>query len=266
MSDVVNRPGSEMAQPEGDRQALGAKAGDPAARYAWLAELSAYSASARVTETAPGYAAYTAKRIDPSQEGSAIGLVAAVMPRTDAQMAKMLRDPATPAFALPLVKWSGSNTIERELTEIYKRDPKQFWSLFEGSRNLSLAILKKPRGLNTLSETDRIAFDELQLGLRAMAKVAVHQNAKEHEARVKEPLQPLLSVDGKEMIEKGKKDARYAAAVRDPDGLIQAGHKDKLTERLTKKGLIPSLEETKKRIVGKINSALSSPAWGERQE
>jgi hypothetical protein len=128
MSDIVNRPESEMAQPEGDRQALGAKAGNSAARYTWLAELSAYSASAWVTETAPGYAAYTAKQIDPSQEGSAIGLVAAVMPRTDAQMVKMLRDPATPAFALPLAKWSGSKTIDRELTELYKRDPKQLRS------------------------------------------------------------------------------------------------------------------------------------------
>ena len=207
-------------------------------------QASAAGASTRVMETAPGYAAYTAKQIDPGQEGSVTGLVAAVTPQTDAQLAKMLRDPKTPAFALPLAKWSGSKTIDRELTELYKRDPKQFWSLFEGSRNLSLAILKKPGGLDALSEAERMAFDELQLGLRAIAKVAVYQNAKEHEARVEEPLQALLSANGKEMIEKGKRDARYAAAIRDPDGVIQAGRKDEFTERLAKKGIIPSLKNT----------------------
>lgn len=211
--------------------------------------------SARVTETAPGYAAYTAKRIDPGQEGSATGLVAAVTPETDAQLAKMLRDPATPAFALPLAKWSGSKTIDRELTQLYKRDPKQFWSLFEGSRNMSLAILKKEGGVKALSEAERVAFDHLQLGMRAMAKVAVYHNAKEHEARVEEPLQALLSANGTEMIEKGRRDARYAAAVRDPDGLIQAGRKDQFTERLAEKSLIPSLKETVKRTMGDINRA-----------
>lgn len=207
----------------------------------------------RVREVAPGYVAYTAKRIDPGQEGSATGLVAAVTPETDAQLSRMLRDPATPAFALPLAKWSGSKTIDRELTGLYKKDPRQFWSLFEGSRNMALAILKKEGGVKALSEADRVAFDHLQLGMRAMAKVAVYHNAKEHEARVEEPLQALLSANGIEMIEKGKRDARYAAAVRDPDGLIQSGRKDQFTERLAEKGLIPSLKETMKKTMGDIN-------------
>ena len=219
-------------------------------------QASAAGVSERVTQTEDGYAAYTAKRIDRAQEGSATGLVAAVQPTTDAELAKMLRDKATPAFALPLAKWSGSMTINRELTKLYKRDPKQFWSLFEGSRNLSLAILKKPGGVQALSEAERMAFDELQLGLRAIAKVAVYQNAKEYEARVEEPLQPLLSANGREMIEKAKRDARYAAALRDPDGVIEAGRKDEFTERLAKKGLIPSLKDTVKQAGSKLNDAI----------
>jgi len=242
---------SEQAGPKAGQSSAGGGASEQAGPKDGQA--SADGASERVTETEPGYAAYTAKRIDPGQEGSVTGLVAAVMPKTDAELAKMLGDKATPAFALPLAKWSGSKTIDRELTQLYKRDPKQFWSLFEGSRNLSLAILKKPGGLNALSEAERMAFDELQLGLRAIAKVAVYQNAKEHAARVEEPLQALLSANGKEMVEKGKRNARYAAALRDPDGVIEAGRKDEFTERLAKKGLIPSLKETMKQTAKDIN-------------
>jgi hypothetical protein len=208
---------------------------------------------ARVREVAPGYSAFTAKRLD-GNDGSASGLVASVMPMTDAEMSRMLRDPKTPAFALPFAKFSGSKTIDRELHRLYKRDPEQFWSIFEGTRNLSLAILKQPGGVQALSEADRESLDHLQLGLRALAKVAVYENAKEYEARVEEPLQPLMSAKGIAMIERGRRDPAYRAAVRDPDGLIQSGRKDQFTERLAEKGLIPSLKQTVAKVANDINN------------
>jgi hypothetical protein len=227
----------------------------------YVAEQAAASASGisessgnseRVQEVAPGYAAYTAKRLD-GNDGSSSGLVAAVMPTTDAELSRMLRDPRTPAFALPFSKFSGSKTIDRELHSLYKRDPKQFWSIFEGTRNLSLAILKQPGGVKALSEADRQSLDHLQMGLRALATVAVYANAKDNEARAEEPLQPLMSANAIAMIERGRRDPAYRAAVRDPDGLIQGGQKDQFTERLAQKGLIPSLKETMAKAAGDIN-------------
>jgi len=254
MSDIVHRSGNEMVQPEGNRdmpQALDANAGDPPLYFAWLTNVPAHKN--RVMEMPGGYVAYTTKPIDRAREESATDLVAVVKPTKDAELTKMLGDKMMPAFALPLDIWSGSASVERELTKLYKRDRKRFLSLFEGSRNLSLAILKEPGGLKWLSEADRIAFDELQLGLRAMAKVAVYQNA-QHNSYVKEPLQPLLSARGKQMIEKGKQDMRYAAVVRDPDGVIQTGRKDEFTKRLTENRFSQWLKNTKKRIAFEFNS------------
>jgi hypothetical protein len=250
-------PGTAGRTPDLDgyaaEQAAAGPAGPGAPAPAGASAAAASGNPERLQEVAPGYSAYTAKRLD-GNDGSSSGLVAAVMPMTDAEMSRMLRDPKTPAFALPFAKFSGSKTIERELHGLYKRDPKQFWSIFEGTRNLSLAILKQPGGVKALSEADRESLDHLQLGLRALAKVAVYENAKEHEARVEEPLQPLMSAKGIAMIESGRREPGYRAAVRDPDGLIQGGRKDQFTERLAEKGLIPSLKQTVARAASDINN------------
>ena len=217
----------------------------------------------RFAVDAKGNRFFTAKRLNKVEEGSPSGLFAAYMPRKDGDLVRLLRNPETPALALPFSKWSGSPTIDRELTYLYKNNPDRFWSLFEGSRNLSMAILKKEGGIRSLTGEEQEAFDHLQLGLRAMAMVAVKQNPREHEARVEDPLQPLLSSNALAMIEGGRRSSALARAVRDPDGLIQGGRKDQFTERLAEKGLIPSLKKTIektaddiRRVVGGLPNAL----------
>jgi hypothetical protein len=254
--ELLPVPGTAGRTPDLDgyaaEQAAAGPAGPGAPAPAGASAAAASGNPERLQEVAPGYSAYTAKRLD-GNDGSSSGLVAAVMPTTDAELSRMLRDPRTPAFALPFSKFSGSKTIDRELHSLYKRDPKQFWSIFEGTRNLSLAILKQPGGVKALSEADRQSLDHLQMGLRALATVAVYANAKDNEARAEEPLQPLMSANAIAMIERGRRDPAYRAAVRDPDGLIQGGQKDQFTERLAQKGLIPSLKETMAKAAGDIN-------------
>jgi hypothetical protein len=59
------------------------------------------------------------------------------------------------------------------------------------------------------------------------------------------------------MIESGRREPGYRAAVRDPDGLIQGGRKDQFTERLAEKGLLRSLKQETTETVRKIGGVVA---------
>jgi hypothetical protein len=184
-------------------------------------------------------------------------LVNSRIPLTDADLARKLQDPKTSFFALPFAEFSGSPTVDRELDRLYKQDKNRFWSLFENTRNLMLDILKHPGGVEALSETDREAVDHLQLGLRALARAAVKAN-KKNRARVEDPLMPLISANGQDMITKAAKKPIYHRALCGPDGVpiendrIQVLRKDR---RIKEDGLLSSARNGTKevgRFIGKV--------------
>ncbi len=181
-----------------------------------------------IDRTAGGFGQYNAKAFA-KEDGSIGGRVAQNTAMTDRKLKDLLSNPDTPAFALPLSRYSMNGTIDREFKAIWKQQPERLVSLLEGNTNLMHAIKKKERP----SEDDLEAYDKIQIGTRALGAFLIKQDRQRFEEKVEGQLAPLRSQQGAMMSPEVVRDLPNGKDRNGRNiGLIQSGHHEKFAENL----------------------------------